>query len=268
MKKTSPTLTELYQNSQNRTVSIAHRGACGLYPENTALAMQKAIDYGADLIEFDLRLTRDKVPVLLHDYTIDRTSDGTGMPGDYTLEELQKFNFSYFRSIWGERLDKASYAGLTIPTFEDILNLFHDKCCMNIQVYDSSDESLQTICRLYREYDMFDRGFLAMSSFEAAEQVRKIDPEVEVAVLGQWDKRATVPEIEKCKAFGCRFIQPPIEHLTDETLTCCRDLGVHANIFFSDIDTEIRQLIQRGVSGILTNRIDILRETVDSVFHR
>ena len=242
----SPTLTELYANCQKRPVAIAHRGACGLYPENTALAMQKAIDYGADLIEFDLRLTKDKVPVLLHDYTIDRTSDGTGMPGDYTLDELRKFNFSYFRSIWGERLTKPSYADLTIPTFEDILKQFHDKCCMNIQVYDSSDESLSTICRLYREYDMFDRGFLAMSSFEEAEKVRKIAPEVEVAVLGAWDKRATVPEIEKCKEFGCRFIQPPIEHLTEETFTCCKDLGIYANVFFSDIDTEIRQLIRQG----------------------
>jgi len=198
MKKSNRTLTEIYADSSVRPAAIAHRGACGLYPENTVLAMRKAIDYGADLIEFDLRLTKDNIPVLLHDISIDRTSNGKGKPGDYTLKELQSFNFSYFRSIWGERLEEPSYEKLTIPTFEEILQDFHDQCCMNIQVYDASEVSLKKICALFRQYDMFDRGFLAMSSFEDAEQVRKIDPEMEVAVLGEWSKRATVPEIQKC----------------------------------------------------------------------
>ncbi len=181
-----PSLTELYARSIVKPVAIAHRGACGLYPENTVLAMEKALAYGADMIEFDLRLTRDGVPVLLHDRTIDRTSDGKGEPGEYTLDELRKFNFSYFRSIWGERLNKPSYASLMIPTFEEILQKFRGRCTMNIQVYDSSEASLKVICRLFREYDMFDLGFLAMSGFAEAEAVRKIDPEIETAVLGSW----------------------------------------------------------------------------------
>ena len=253
-------LTELY--SSGKTVKIAHRGACGLYPENTLPAMEKAVAYGADLIEFDLRLTKDGVPVLLHDRTIDRTSDGKGEPGDYTLSELKKFNFSYFRSIWGERLAFPSYAGLEIPAFEEVLASFSRKVCMNIQVYDSSERSLREICRLFRQYDMFDRGFLAMSSFEEAAAAREVDSEIEVAVLGQWDKRATPDEIAKCAAFGTRFIQPPIETLTDATFEAASKHNIYANVFFADTDTEIRTLVKRGANGILTNRIDILSETV------
>lgn len=255
-------LTELY--SSGRPIAIAHRGACGLYPENTSLAMKKAVEYGADMIEFDLRLTSDGIPVLLHDSTIDRTSNGKGVPGDYTLSALREFNFSYFRSIWGERLETPSYEELAIPTFEEILKEFRDQACMNIQVYDASEKSLSAICRLYREYEMTDRGFLAMSSFDDAMAVRKIAPEIEVAVLGDWSKRATPEEISKCAEFGTRFVQPPIEHLTDATIEACRKHNMHANIFFSDTPLEMRSLIQRGVSGILTNRIDLLRETIDS----
>lgn len=257
------TLTELY--AEKRCVATAHRGASGLYPENTLLAMTKAVELGADLIEFDLRLTKDGIPVLLHDTTIDRTSTGTGKPGDHTLEELRQFNFSIFRSIWGERLEKPSYAAMAIPTFEDVLGALHNKVCMNIQVYDSSEEALTKICALYRKYDMFDKGFLAMSSFEAAEAVRKIDPDVEVAVLGAWSLRATEEELRRCKDFGCRFVQPPVETLKENTFDVCRELGLHANVFFSDTDAEIRELVAKGASGILTNRIDILRETIDSI---
>ena len=257
------TLTELY--ATKKCVATAHRGACGLYPENTLLAMGKAIEFGADIIEFDLRLTKDGIPVLLHDRTIDRTSNGKGEPGEYTLAELREFNFSHFRSIWGERLEHPSYEKLAIPTFEDILAAFHDKVCMNIQVYDSSEHSLRTICELYRKYNMFDKGFLAMSSFEEAEVVRKIDPEVEVAVLGAWKLRATTPELKKCKEFGCRFVQPPIETLTDETFAVCRELGLYSNVFFADTDVEIRKLVKDGAAGILSNRVDLLRETLDSI---
>ena len=259
----SMNLTEIY--AQKACVATAHRGASGLYPENTLLAMTKAVQFGADLIEFDLRLTADGVPVVLHDATIDRTSDGKGEPGAYTLAELRKFNFSHYRNIWGERLEFPSYAAMAIPTFEDILAALHDKVCMNIQVYDSSELSLKKICGLYRDYNMFDRGFLAMSSFEEAEAVRKIDPEVEVAVLGAWALRATTPELKRCREFGCRFVQPPIETLTDETFDVCRKLGLYANVFYADTDTQIRELVRKGAAGILTNRIDILRETLDSI---
>ena len=112
---------------------------------------------------------------------------------------------------------------------------------------------------------MFDKGFLAMSSFEEAEAVRKIDPEVEVAVLGAWHLRATTPELKKCKEFGCRFVQPPIETLTDETFAVCRELGLYSNVFFADTDVEIRKLVKDGAAGILSNRVDLLRETLDSI---
>ncbi len=257
------TLSELYKNT-TLPVATAHRGACGLYPENTLLAMTKACNIGADLIEFDLRLTKDKVPVLLHDQTIDRTSNGKGYPADYTLAELRRFNFSHQQSIWGRRTDFPVYENLVIPTFEDILGALGKKVCMNIQVYDDSEEALKIICALFRKYDMFDRGFLAMSSFDAAQRVRNIDSEVEVAVLGAWNLRATPEELLRCKNFGCRFVQPPIETLAQNTLSYCRELGLYANVFFADTDTEIRKLVRDGAAGILSNRIDILRETLDS----
>ena len=88
-------LTYYYEHPEYFMIT-AHRGASYEFPENTMLAMQKALEAGADMIEFDLRGTIENIPVVLHDKTIDRTSNGTGMPEEHTLSELKKLNFSWF----------------------------------------------------------------------------------------------------------------------------------------------------------------------------
>ncbi len=254
----SISLTALYRELKGvRPVCIAHRGASGLYPENTLLAMDKAVKLGADMIEFDLRLTKDGIPVLQHDAVIDRNSTGKGEPGLYTLAELRKFNFSVMKGV-------PVYESMSVATFEEVLDGFRDRAAMNIQVYDTTEAGLRTICALYRKYEMFDRGFLAVGH-EVAWMVRRIDPDVEVAILGQWDLRAAPEEIRRCAEFGCRFFQPVHDHLYPDTFSVAESVGMYGNVFFSDTDVENRKLIAAGASGILTNRIDLLRETCEAL---
>ena len=79
---------------------IAHRGYCGKYPENTMLAFKKAVEAGCDEIELDVQLTKDGKVVVIHDETIDRVTNGSGLVRDYTLEELQKFHAG---SVFGDQ---------------------------------------------------------------------------------------------------------------------------------------------------------------------
>ena len=72
---------------------IAHRGASGYAPENTMPAFEKALEMGAEGIELDVHLTKDGEIVVIHDHTIDRTSNGTGMVGQFTLEEIKQLDF-------------------------------------------------------------------------------------------------------------------------------------------------------------------------------
>lgn len=254
----SVSLTALYRELKGvRPVRIAHRGASGLYPENTLLAMRRAVALGADMIEFDLRLTKDGVPILQHDPVIDRNSTGKGEPGLYTLDELRTFNFSVMNG-------RPVYETMSIATFEEVLSEFRDQAAMNIQVYDTTEAGLRTICALYRKYGMFDRGFLAVGH-DVARMVRRIDPEVEVAILGQWDLRASPEEIRRCADFGCRFFQPVHDHLYPDTFSAAESAGMYGNVFFSDTDIENRSLIAAGASGILTNRVDLLRETCEAL---
>ena len=98
---------------------IGHRGYSAKYPENTLAAFQAAMDVGADMIEFDILLSKDNIPVIIHDDTLNRTTNGKGRVATYTLAELKK-------------LDAGN--GETIPTFEELLELTQKKIFLHIEM--------------------------------------------------------------------------------------------------------------------------------------
>ena len=90
-------------------MNIAHRGFSSQYPENTLLSFQKAIDLGVGLLELDLQLTRDGHLIVLHDKTVDRTTDGSGQAVDLTLDEIKRLDAGGWLA--------PEFAGQRIPTF-------------------------------------------------------------------------------------------------------------------------------------------------------
>ena len=97
---------------------IAHRGASGYAPENTMAAFEKALEMGAEGIELDVHLTADGEIVVIHDHTIDRTSDGKGVVGALTLEEIRKYDFG----AWFD----PKFKGQRIPTLGEVFELLED----------------------------------------------------------------------------------------------------------------------------------------------
>ena len=99
-------MKNLWYASENHIPVLGHRGIAAKFPENTLPSFEAAIDLGVDLIEFDINVTKDNELVVIHDNTIDRTSDRQGLTIDYTLAELKTFDFSY---------GKEAFKGVTIP---------------------------------------------------------------------------------------------------------------------------------------------------------
>ncbi len=249
------TLTELYQNKHHFMIT-AHRGASFEFPENTALAMRKAVGGGADMIEFDLRGTKDDVPVLLHDYTIDRTSNGNGEPENYTLAELKKLNFSYW--LQDMRRENPVYDVMEIPTFAEILEEFRGKVAMNIQVYAKTEQVLQNICRLFREYDMYEYGYFTLTADQIG-KVRAIDPDIEICPTRGWDTRSNPEVLKQCREEDrSRFVQPVREFVTAETFRYMDELGLRGNVFYTDDPEEMLRLKDLGAEGILTNKAPMM----------
>lgn len=113
-------------NANKKTLVIAHRGDSGAAPENTLAAIQRAIEIGVDMIEIDVHLTKDGIPVVIHDDTINRTSDGKGRVRELTFEQLQKFDSGAWFS--------EKYKGEKIPSLQQVLSLIYGKCGLLIEV--------------------------------------------------------------------------------------------------------------------------------------
>ncbi|MFA6929680.1 MAG: glycerophosphodiester phosphodiesterase family protein [Lentisphaeria bacterium] len=260
-------LTALHRNLEHVIVT-AHRGASGCYPENTLLAMRKAVEWGADIIEFDLRVSKDGVPIVLHDETLNRTSDLEDRPEDFDLAALRCGNFSYYRfgvdALSGRRLKIPAYVKMQIPTFEEVLQEFRGKVGMNIQVY-AEPAALQEIYRLYKTYHMQDQGYLTIASMEAYESICKFDGKIEVCFTPPWNLRGTQEALKQCKELGCRFVQPVVEHSGPDCYRLCRELGLRANSFYADTDLNIRLLLAQGANGILSNRADVVCDTLNEL---
>ncbi len=123
-QKQAKNLLEILHNPNSKKVLVvAHRGDWRNAPENSLLAFQNCIDMGVDMVELDLKKTKDGHLVLMHDKTIDRTTNGKGQPSDYTLEELKKFKL---------RNGMGRVTFHTIPTLEEVLNLTKGKILINI----------------------------------------------------------------------------------------------------------------------------------------
>lgn len=147
-------MIEKLQNQFNITVA-AHRGFSSKYPENTLLAFQKAAENAVDMIEFDLRLSKDNVVVIIHDDTVDRTTNGTGKVNELTLKELKE-------------LDAGN--GQTIPTLEEFCELLLDysELLFNVEIKPSNHakEVCDSAIKILKEFGYLDR--CVFTSFDAA----------------------------------------------------------------------------------------------------
>lgn len=110
----------------HKVMNIAHRGASGYAPENTMAAFDKALQMKADYFELDVQMSKDGKLVLIHDVTVDRTTDGTGRVGDLTFKELRRLDA-------GSWFDPA-FAGERIPTLEEALDRYRGKIGILIEI--------------------------------------------------------------------------------------------------------------------------------------
>jgi len=256
------TLKSLYEDPE-RIVVTAHRGFSGEYPENTLLSFAKAVELNVDIIEFDIRGTSDDVPIIMHDETIDRTTNGKGSPRDFSLKELRQFNASHWKGAHGtgERLSDPAYSDVIIPTFEEVLQETKGKVGLNIQLYDTVEPLLTKICHLFHSYDLYDSGYLTVSTFQEVHQIRAINPRIEICVLeDQWNLK---PEnLKKHVDLGLTFIQPGRESTTPELCQAILENNLCANMFYSNTDDDNRRYIDMGLRGILTDYPNILIQTI------
>ena len=159
---------------------IGHRGASAVAPENTMAAFREAIASGADGIEFDVRLTRDGVPVIIHDSTLRRTGGLQRRVADLTWPELEQVD----AGSWFDR----RFADATVPSLEELLTLFEsNNLFLHLEMKsDSASEHTplaEACCRLISEHSLKARVIVSCFDHAALKVVKSIDSEIKTAAL-------------------------------------------------------------------------------------
>jgi glycerophosphoryl diester phosphodiesterase len=161
---------------------VAHRGASKFAPENTLAAFRKAVAMGVEYIELDIRLTRDGEPVILHDSTVDRTTNGTGYIADMTLAEARALDAGTWFS--------PAFADLTIPTLDEALQIMANNVCV---FWDTKAIPSKRIIATFQKYG-FDRDCLVIT-YSARGPKRR--PKSTRRLLSLWPDAPIMPLVKK-----------------------------------------------------------------------
>ncbi|MBE6667656.1 MAG: hypothetical protein E7607_05060 [Ruminococcaceae bacterium] len=226
----------------------AHRGFNTVAPENSMPAFGAAVALGAEEIEFDLWSTKDGVIVSCHDSTLDRVSNGTGKIYDHTYAELLELDFG---AKYGEK-----FAGLKIPTFEEILQKFAGRVIMNIHVkiwdHEFECDMLEEIVALIRKYDCSQHVYFMTSSDKMIRRAMEYASDIRCCV--GWDgNKDPMSMVERAIKLGAYKIQLFKPYFTEETVKKAHEHGILCNVFFADDPQEARKYREMGIDTILTN---------------
>ncbi|ABR46788.1 Glycerophosphodiester phosphodiesterase [Alkaliphilus metalliredigens QYMF] len=157
---------------------IAHRGASGDAPENTIAAMDLAIKQNCDGIEMDVQLTKDGQVIVCHDWTVDRTTNGTGEIRNLTVEEIKKLDAG---SWFSEK-----FTGEKIPTLEEVINHVPHSLLLNIEIkiqaFDDRDIAKQVLVIL-EKYDRIENTIVSSFNHLQIQRIKKLKPAVKIGSL-------------------------------------------------------------------------------------
>ena len=244
-----------------KTQVWGHRGADGwdkqYAPENTLPSFQKAIDMGADGVEFDVQLTSDGKIVVCHDEKIDRTSDGKGWLKDYTLKELKQFNFAK---------PHPEYGFVEIPTLEELLTLLKPTgLTLNIELktgviyYDGLEE--KTV-QLVKKFGMEDRVIYSSFNHYSLQKLKQQFPEANIGLL-MGENFVDVPDYPK--RLGAMAVHPPAQALTRAYVAHCHACGLKVHTWTVDNLVMIHCVTAMGVDAFITDCPDNGRNVVDEI---
>lgn len=244
---------------------IAHRGGAGLWPENTVYAFEHARDSGVDVIEMDVRSTSDGMLVVIHDATVERTTDGAGRVADMTLGELKKLDAGYRWSPDGGVSFPLRAKGITVPTVQEVFTTFPDMRFI-IEPKPHARSQVAPLCHAIREHGMTERVIVGSFTQAILDEFRRECPGVATS--------ASPAEVTKFLAMykaglGASYspvmqaLQVPnhaagLEVLSRGFVDAAheRNLAVHA--WTVNNTDEMSRLLDMGVDGIMTDYPDRL----------
>jgi glycerophosphoryl diester phosphodiesterase len=253
------------ENIQRRPLVMAHRGGAGLWPENTMYGFERAVDLGVDMLETEIHSTADNILVLMHDSTVDRTTNGSGPIRAFTLEELKTLDAGYNWTSDGGQTFPFRGSGITVPTLEEVF-IALPTARINIDIKQEKPSLVEPLCKTIRTFDMTDKVMVASFNSKVLKAFRRVCPEVttsagtgEVAFffmvnmvfLGAVYRPA-------CQAFQVPEYSSGLRVLTKRFVETAHGLNLAVHVWTINEVTDMKRLLALGVDGIVTDYPDRL----------
>lgn len=255
--------------SPDRILTVAHRGASGYVPEHTILSYETAQKMKADYIELDLQMTKDGQLIVMHDEKLDRTTNGTGWVKDHTLAEIKKLDAgSWFNEAYPAKA-KPQYAGLKVPTLEEVLNRFGKHANYYIETkspdtYPDMEEKLIASLQKHKLLSKHSkRGQVIIQSFskESLLKIHQLQPNLPTVQLMEAKQIASMTDadLEEIKTYAVGA-GPDYKALNAENVRMIRSHGLLLHPYTVNTETDMRRLLDWGVTGVFTNYPDLFHK--------
>jgi glycerophosphoryl diester phosphodiesterase len=233
------------------TLNIAHRGASALAPENTIAAFERAVELGAGVIELDLHMSQDGELVVIHDDTLDRTTDGRGPVHERSLEELKRLDAG--------RWFGPAFAGQRIPRLDEVLDRIAGKVPLALEIKAGSTffpGIEEKVVSALRQHAAIDQAAVASFDHYALRRLKEIEPTIRTAALLVGRPVSLSAIAGPAKADGLAL---EASFVTKTEVEACRAAGLQIVVWVVNDPAQMRHFISLGVDGIITDRPDLLR---------
>lgn len=242
-----------------RPVVIAHRGDSAVAPENTLPAFASALHLGADLIELDYHHSRDGVPIVMHDPTLDRTTDAVARWGrkDVRIDQTAAADL---HTLDAGAWFGAAFAGTRVPLLIEVLDTIQRG---SVTLIERKAGDAATCAQLLQARGLINRVVVQSFDWEFLRALHALEPEQALGALGPTgqEKAMNPTHVAAVKELGASVIVWN-EAVTPEGIRAAHDDGLRVWVYTIDDPEKARALVALGVDGIITNKPALIRQTL------
>jgi len=234
-------MDSLYGEDMVRKIFIVgHRGVPSLAPENTLPSFIKAIEYNIDFIELDLHFTRDKRIIVMHDFSVDRTTNGSGRISELSFDEIRKLDAGGWFS--------SRYKGVKVPEFEEVLNIAAGKIGLIIHIKEEGLE--KPVVDLLEKYNIVNDSIVLSYPWNIIRKVRELNPYITtIADL----PNPTREELFKAISFHPNLVSIHKDKLDKRFVRLCHRRGILVNTWPINTIKDLEKSIKYEVDFITSD---------------
>jgi glycerophosphoryl diester phosphodiesterase len=237
---------------------FGHRGAAGVAPENTLVSFERAVHDGAGILELDVHATRDGVVVVLHDHTLERTTNGTGAVRQVDFADLRHYDAGFRFEAEGKHPFRGR--GLRVPSLEEVVEAF-PRVPLNIEIKQAEPAIETAVVELLARHGALDRVLLAAEDDRIMHRIRRCAPDVPTsAAYGEardFFERCFTDRLGDYAPVARALQIPPrasdVELVGAETVAAAHRCGLEMHVWTINDEHEMIRLLELGVDGVMSD---------------